>query len=251
LLNERCTMRRFTSLCLVLSLAACAVDAPPSTTAELPADLAARARAHIAEMHRAGFAPAWDHAELGETLVLDRPDRDGIGYYDVAVLVDHAPAGHVVLATNADEQRVVAFATEGRAPIAELADRARAEGKQPARLVRAASEYAVEDIDGAVIATTVPSEADWRALEARPFASPGDPQIAYAGSERNCGTPEAPSYDQLRPGDPGNTWQYNSGCGATAWAMLIGWNRSARGRRRSEVGAVRGHLSPRWQPRVS
>src|SRR6476619_565759 len=123
-------MRNFLSLSLALSLStslvACTTDeAPtPASSTSLPTEFASVAKAHIAQIFAAGLAPSWTDATLGNVLTLESPGVDGIAYYDVDVLVGDAPAGHIVISASGKEQRVVSFATEGRAPIAELADRA-------------------------------------------------------------------------------------------------------------------------------
>ena len=227
----------------------------------LPATLARRALTHVRGVADAGLAEGWHGASLGEARALYRKDVDGVAYWEVAVLdAQGAPAGYVTLATAAHDAPIVEWRSEGAPASVQLAARLDA----GTRVLRVEDALALEDAHGAIVATTLtgsdPAQA-WSALEARALDPSSDVAIALADaaaaawqrseraesdprpagarstSERSCGVAEAPDYNQLAPGEVGNTWSYFSGCGGTAWALLIGW-----------IDQRAGENDPKWAP---
>jgi hypothetical protein len=226
---------------------------PLAASTTLPELIRQRALAHVHRAAEAGVAPAWRGAELGVARPLHRADVDGVAYWEIAVEGQAGPAGYLILSTGPHDGPIVEWASEGRARTALLDERSG--GVIPARYLRVERELAAEADGGAIVATTLAGadatdpEPAWRELEQRALDPSGDYAMELARTataawerttraeaagtragvarslvaERSCGVPEAPSYDQLAPGEVGNTWGYYSGCGATAWAMLIGW----------------------------
>jgi hypothetical protein len=206
----------------------------------LPTELRQRALDHLERMSHSGLAPTWAHADLAGAIPLYRKDVAGPAYYEVRVTSAGLPAGFMLLATGPHDAPIPSWSAEGESPTVRLQERALAAGRPAARFLRLDTEYAAEDASGAIAVTSLPAadpESAWRDLEVRAMDPDYQRAVRAAAqsgwntsgravpltTEISCGVPEAPVYNQLAPGDYGNSWSYFSGCGGTAWAMLIGW----------------------------
>ena len=235
------------------SSAVLATDAPSASRAvdtdglsrepleTLPDEIRRAALAHLETVAR-DLDSAWSTARLGGVRAIDRPGIRGPGYFDVQVLVDGAPAGFMILTNGTHDQRVVRFSTAGDSPTDEIAPRAQAQ-RHPVRFVKADVYFGVETRSGHLIASTLDGpEAGrrWREIkavarkaakaDAKPRAETVQSEASFQSAAsypgKTCWTGGAmsPPYVQLQPGQSPNPSSYcRSGCGPTAWAILIAW----------------------------
>jgi hypothetical protein len=238
------------------SMPASAAGAAEVAPFALSAVLLARARRHHDDAVAHGLAAGWRGATLGEARPLYRPDVDGVAYVEVEVVHAGAPAGFIVLATGEHDYPIVEWNTHGTRPTERVRERARSEGREvlgyyrlDLSTVAATAEGDLvageDDAASADIVVSAKREAspDQRAFadalrasaheawlaDARAATDPGA-GARFGGashtSDVSCVVNEsraAPLYNQLHSYEPPSSRWFWSGCGATAWMMMIGW----------------------------
>lgn len=205
--------------------------------ATLPGALLALGLSHV-ETVAAELEPSWSNATLGDVRAVERPGIKGVAYYDVEVVADGEAAGYMLLTNGVHDHPVVRFSTVGESPTDELARRAIAQGRRPARFVKVDVYLGAERPGGRLIASTLDepnARRRWRELKplAREIAIADaqaaiglqpQPQAGYPGKSCSTGGMMSPAYKQLKAGEYPNPSSYcASGCGPTAWAILIAW----------------------------
>jgi hypothetical protein len=242
-LLKRRRMRLRTLIVPILVLSACSGSITPASTAsdgtQLPEKLRDRARTHLALNLGTG--------ELGRVVPLYRPDVAGPAYFAVEVTRDGQAIGSIYLSTGTHDAPIPTWSDRPGLLGDKLADAARALGREPARFERVGIYDAAVDADGNAIVTTQGDASAWADYVRRATDATDERHIAYAKAAADawqraeklatiqitrvpraplytCDLPEAPIYNQMAPHEVGNgEGDYPSGCGATAWAMLIGW----------------------------
>jgi hypothetical protein len=230
---------RIQALLPVLLLSACSGNiTPASDTTSLPQKLRERARTQI--------ALTFGDGEPGRAVPIYRPDVSGPAYFAVEVMRGGDSIGSMYLATAEHDAPVPKWSDQPGLLVDKLAAAARALGREPARFEHVGVYDAAVDADGNAIVSTIGDAARWADYVRRTTDVNDERYIAYARAAADawaraakvqvdlfrvpraplytCDLPEAPLYNQMQPHDIGNgEGDYPSGCGATAWAMLIGW----------------------------
>jgi hypothetical protein len=212
------------------------------TNAALPPDLAARLQRHISGVAADGLAPRWAHARVTRVYPVEKAGVSGSAYYEAALRDEAGPAGYVLLASGEHDVPVAQFAVDGEDPAEQLL----AKNPGARRIVRVGVELWAERADRTMVSlegeegaadevlgqATLPvalqttlaahARAAWqRDGVIAPLGGLPDPSPA---TRAYCPTPgDVPTYHQMWPHQSFNDSYYKSGCGATAWAMLIGW----------------------------
>ena len=209
--------------------------------AALPGKLRDRALLHIA-MH-------FPDGNIGRFVPIYRPDVSGAAYYAVEVTRGDASIGSIYLSTGLHDAPIPKWSEQPGLLVDKLAAAARALGREPARFEHIGIYDAAVDAEGKAIVTTQGDAALWSDYVRHATDVNDERHGAYARAAGEawtraatveatlditriprapvgyiCDLPEAPLYDQMAPHDVGNgEGDFPSGCGATAWAMLIGW----------------------------
>ncbi|MGZ3438885.1 MAG: hypothetical protein ACXVDD_05195 [Polyangia bacterium] len=204
----------------------------------MPAELRDRALGHIA-LHFEGGA-------IGRVVPIYRPDVTGPAYFAVEVTRGDQSVGSMYLATGAHDAPIPKWSEQPGLLVDELAAAARALGREPARFEYVGIYDAAVDDRGNAIVTTMGDAGRWAGYVRRATDAGDERHAAYARAAADawalarkptldvariptapiitCDLPEAPLYNQMQPHDVGNgEGDFPSGCGATAWGMLIGW----------------------------
>ena len=223
----------------------------------LPDEVRRAALMHL-EAVGAAIDARWSDAMLGGIRPINQRGIRGVAYYDIEVLVNGAPAGFMIATNGAHAKPIVRFSTTAESPTEQVAREAEAKGAVSARFVKADVHYGAFAA-GKLVASTLEDGDDegrrWRRLESaarkgaradarRAKAADSDPSVRAAiapptAAGTRCSTPtrtggdgttapawqiSSPAYDQLEPGEAPNPSTFcASGCGPTAWAILIGW----------------------------
>jgi hypothetical protein len=237
----------FHVLGIALALVAC------TSIEQLPPDAEASLRRtaveFLAETRRDFWQ--WRDARIADVAYpLYRPDLKEVAYYEFPVVAGRkgVPAGFILLSTGPHDNRVVQWGTRGTSNVQQLKEQeAKLKKKGYRYYLIDAFSFVAEDREQTPIAQLgdyeLLNKKKWRRFK-RTFAKSHEAQIKAQRDEatedwrqpRLFGTwcdswkyywagndADQRYYDQLDSGESPNTSDCQSGCGATAWAMLFGW----------------------------